>query len=170
MKTKKITDQALKTDIIFLIGKKEEIKEYFEKEVFGKKKSNLRIRESFRGKYTIEEFEKSIKSANGFANKVLFDINTGNTVLVASVFIDNTREVDILRETKNIGIYKKNLKFVFSHELRHIVDIVIDSRRMNFEDKELTANLQGWVNSEFEETRDEYFEEELPKIIKEILR
>ena len=72
---------------------------------------------------------------------------------------------------ENNSLRYKNLKeLLLFKPNKNKENIIIDSRRMNFEDKELTANLQGWVNSEFEETRDEYFEEELPKIIKEILR
>lgn len=168
MKTKKITDQMLKVDILFLIGKKEEVLEFFEKEVFGKKKGNLKIRKRCK-EFTIEEFKKLIKNSGGFANRVLFDVTTGNSVIVATLFVDAERTIESLRETEDVKVYKKHLKFVFAHELRHAADIIIDSRGLKFEDKELSANLQGWINSEFEDTRDEYFEKELPKIIKEAL-
>lgn len=165
MKTKKITDQIFKTDIIFLIGKKEEIFEFFSKGVF-KGNGNLRLRENCKG-YTSNDLRKSLETSNGFANRVLFDITTNHNVIVSTVIVDCKRLIEFLKE--NEKGYKKHLKFVFSHELRHAADIIIDSKKMDFEDKELAANIQGWINSEFEETRDEYFEEELPKMIKEIL-
>lgn len=169
MKKKRITNQVFKCDVLFLIGRKQEIFEFFEKEVFGKKKTNYRVRESCKG-YTLEELKKTINKSNGFANRVLFDITTGNNVILATVLIDSERNIEVLKETRNVKGYIKSLKFTFSHELRHVVDIIVDNRRLNYEDKELTANLQGWINSEFEETRDEYIVEELPKIINSFLK
>lgn len=168
MKKKRITNQMFKCDVLFLIGRKQEIIEFFEKQVFGKKKTNYRLRENCKG-YTREELMKSINSSNGFANRVLFDITTGNNIILATVLIDSKRNIEVLKETKNIKGYIKSLKFVFSHELRHAVDIIIDNRRLSYDDKELTANLQGWINSEFEETRDGYIVEELPEIINSFL-
>ena len=49
-----------------------------------------------------------------------------------------------------------------------MADQIIEDKRMKFEDKEMSAYLQGFIYSEFDNLMKKYFKKELPKVIEEI--
>lgn len=164
MEKKKVTLKIYGVDLVVAIGRQQELKKFVEQSLESKE---FIIRESFRKRNVFEELKKTLDVCGGICIKAFQSTKTGNPIYLALIFSDELGKVG-LKFTGNKKKYKKKVKIGYYHELRHMADQIIEDKRMKFEDREMSAYLQGFIYSEFDNLMKKYFKKELPKVIEEI--
>lgn len=149
MKTRKLELDVYSTELVFAIGQKSEIKEFLGEKIPGE-----------------EAFKQIVGTKCGVALtpcKTTFNLETGRSTFIVMIIVDTLG----LRKIKDVNLRTKLIKKTFHHELRHMVDLICKTKKLDLNDLENTANLSAFIVTEFEETRDEYFESDFKKVLKE---
>lgn len=147
MKTKKLVNDMFQYEIIFSIGTKEELIEFYTKLSKNKNYSDSdRIATKLReGLLTHRGFVLNMKyMRNKKTNYKVYLV----TVKTDSPSLENLSEKDLI----------KQIKITFHHECRHVVDRIIIDRDMNFDDTEMSAIVSSHIVVELEETLYEWIE------------
>lgn len=90
-------------------------------------------------------FIHDLKSCKGICLSKFINGKTNDFLVVVVVNADKVEK-------------RKRMRKVLFHELRHMVDAIVDWRKMKFEDREFTAELQSWIDVEFLEFADEWWD------------
>lgn len=142
MNSKEIISDLLQIEVIFVIGTEEELSNYF----------NTQVKVEKLGKdpkkYIKDTVNSKLKST-GYATKGKITFNTETGYRTFFIVMNTNFESLMLL---NKSSYLRKIKSIFYHECRHVVDNIIEYRRLSYSDLELTALLQSWINTEFEET------------------
>lgn len=156
MEKKIIKSDMYRTELIYLIGTKEELKEWILKNILNPKKYYV-LNEN--GEEEIKEkFFSGLDKHNGSCSKFrkLYSIDGNGTILI-TIISDCSRIMDF-RKVGRVNLVKKSLITTHYHELRHAADIIISGNGISWDDRECTARLQGWINTEFYEPFQKFLE------------
>ena len=156
MEKKIIRSDVYMIEYIYLIGEKEELKKWILKNYVGSKKYVFKKGVNEAKMMLLDRLEEKSR-CGGFCASDCTNIDGYKTILI--VVIADSIDVNI-NNNKRI---EKQLVMVNFHELRHAVDVLINSRRLKWEDFEASALLQGWLNSETYEPFQKFLERYLKK-------
>ena len=150
MEKKIIKSDMYRTEFIYLIGTKEELKEWILKNILNPKKYYM-LNEN--GEKEIKEkFFSGLDKYNGSCSKFrrLYSASNGYGIILVTIISDCSRIMNF-RKVGRIDLVKKSLITTHYHELRHAADIIISGNGISWDDRESTAILQGWICTELYE-------------------
>lgn len=155
MKKKMIKQDMFRSSIIYIIGTREEISSWFTKEFV---KSGEYVKRD--KKFKEEVLSNLSTGVHGFSNGSYQSVEDGYTVYIVGM-VSDCKPLQMFQNKGNKKEFKKKFCETHYHELRHLADQIIKDNYLMFEDFELTARLQAWINVELDDIKDEYLEEVL---------
>lgn len=166
MKKKTVNIEIYSCRVTFLIGKKDEVWDYMNKRLYGPERDiNFEKSEDQVEQMKLEEKAK-FKTIAGLCSSMKL-CNDGVWEIFMVVFPDKTPFMEVFKRNRDTRAYKKALKSVYYHELRHVVDKIVNSWNLDYKDRENTAKINEYLGPELEETRDEFISDELPGILEQ---
>ena len=160
MEKKIIKLDMYRTELIYLIGTKEELKEWILKNILNSEKYYM-LNEN--GEKEIKEklfpgLDKNVGSCSKFRR--LYTTTDGYGIILVTVISDCSRIMNYRKVGRN-DLVKKSLINTNYHELRHAADIMISGNGISWDDRETTAIIQGWICAELYEPFQKFLRENI---------